>query len=233
MNCVVIDDEQPARALIKEYINRVPSLNFVGEFKSPLEAIAFIQQQSPDVLFLDIQMPGLTGLEFIQTLTNPPFIILTTAYSQYAVEGFDLNVTDYLLKPIEFGRFLKAVNKVELKTAKVPNPNLTTPKEEEELLLKADGEVHRIKINDIQYIEGMREYVSFFLKEKKLIVLESLTKLESTLPITQFLRIHKSYIINLDAINSYNLNQVTIGQVQIPVGRNYKEAFKLLVESRF
>ena len=149
-NCLIIDDEQPARALIRTYVEKIPGLNILGEFKNPMEAISTISSKRVDILFLDIQMPGLTGLEFIRTLRHKPDIILTTAYSEYALEGYELEVTDYLMKPIAFDRFLRAVNKViQKKQAPSETPPTNTS---EHFLIKSDGQTHRIALTDILYI---------------------------------------------------------------------------------
>lgn len=223
LNCLIIDDEQPARALIRAYVDKIPTLTVIGEFKNPLDAIQAISHHQVDLIFLDIQMPGLTGLEFIKTLQNQPHIVLTTAYSEYALEGYDLNVIDYLMKPITFERFLKAFNKVVAKgqgksSSHEQNDNLSN------ILIKSEGQIHRIPLADILYIEGLREYVTFHLKSRKLITLDSLKKLESELPASTFLRVHKSFIVNKEKIGSHSGHDLTIDSKKIPIGASYRDA---------
>ena len=222
IRCIVIDDEQPARELIKAYIEKVPHLEFITEFKNPLEAMSILREQDINLIFLDIQMPGLSGLEFIKTLNHQPSIILTTAYSQYALEGYELDVLDYLLKPISFERFLKAVNKIQ-GSVSPKIPVTTSPNDQEYLFVKSDGQKHRISFNEIQFIEGLKEYVRFHLISDTVITLESLKKLEETLPPGQFMRIHKSFIVNTKLVKSISGSHVIIGSQKIPVGQSYKE----------
>lgn len=231
LNCIIIDDEQPARALIREYIKRVPLLEVIGEFKNPVEAIPAMAAMEIDVLFLDIQMPGITGVEFIKTLKNKPDIILTTAYSEYALEGYELDVTDYLMKPIAFERFLKAINKIISRNSNNPT---TLPAAGEEkkpfILVKSDGQTHKIMLNDILFIEGLREYVSIHLTgNKKIITLEALKNMESNLP-DHFLRVHKSFIVNKDKVSSHSNHDLTIADKKIPIGMSYRD---LVIQSLF
>lgn len=218
LKCAIVDDEQPARKLISEYIKKVPSLTLVGEYKNPMEAMSVIATEQVDLLFLDIQMPGLTGLEFIKTLNKKPNIILTTAYSKYALESYDLNVADYLLKPIAFDRFLRAVNKVLNN-----NPAPTSPPAEKHLIVKSDGQTHRIGLNEISYIEGLREYVSIHTLGGQIITLESLKNLESVLPESTFCRVHKSFIVNISLVKSHSNHDLMIGTKKIPIGMSYRD----------
>ena len=220
-NCLIIDDEQPARALIRAYVEKIPGLNILGEFKNPMDAISTISTKKVDILFLDIQMPGLTGLEFIRTLRYKPDIILTTAYSEYALVGYELEVADYLMKPIAFDRFLRAVNKVIQKKQISSEAPVSTSTDH--FLIKSDGQTHRIALSDILYIEGLKEYVTFVLTEKKIIVLESLRKLETDLPSETFIRVHKSFIVNSRHVASHSGHDLTIGSKKIPIGASYRE----------
>ncbi|HCX22723.1 MAG: DNA-binding response regulator [Flammeovirgaceae bacterium] len=227
LKCVIIDDEQPARMLITEYVKKVPFLELVGEFKSPIEAMSQFPNLQIDLIFLDIQMPGLTGLEFARTLNNKPHIILTTAYSEYALESYELDVDDYLMKPISFERFFKAVSKI------VQKPSATSSSEpaasDTSLIVKADGQTHRIYTKDILYIEGLKEYVTIHTNEKKIITLESLKKLTEELPANEFLRVHKSFIINLTKVSSHSNHDLSIGAKKIPIGSSYRdEVLKML-----
>jgi DNA-binding LytR/AlgR family response regulator len=222
--CLVIDDEQLARKLLSEYINKVPFLELVGECKNPIEAINYLETTEIDIMFLDIQMPEITGIEFLKTMHHKPVVILTTAYSEYALESYELDVTDYLVKPISFERFLSAVNKakdlIELKRkAKTSKGEF----KDEYITVQADHKIYRLKLNDIQYIEGLKEYVSYFTASQRIIALESLKSLEEKLPSDRFLRIHKSYIVPIDKIKSVEGNQVEIGNKMIPIGRSYRD----------
>lgn len=224
LKCIVVDDEMPARKLITEYINKVPGLSFEGDFKNPIEAMAFLGSHAIDVIFLDIQMPGITGLEFIKTLSRKPHIILTTAYSEYALDGYDLDVVDYLMKPISFERFLRAVNKVisqQSKTVITASP--AEPEAAEFILVRADGQVHKVFLNDINYIEGLREYVTIFTDTRKIITLESLKNLEENLKKSQFMRVHKSFIVNTGKVESHSSNDLTIKGKKIPIGASYRD----------
>ena len=228
LKCVIIDDEQPARMLIAEYVKKVPFLELVGEFKSPIEAMTQFPNLQIDLIFLDIQMPGLTGLEFARTLNNKPHIILTTAYSEYALESYELDVDDYLMKPISFERFFKAVSKIVQKPTTSAAP-AQPPVSDSSLIVKADGQTHRIFTKDILYIEGLKEYVTIHTAEKKIITLESLKKLTEELPANEFLRVHKSFIINQHKVSSHSNHDLTIGAKKIPIGSSYRdEVLKML-----
>ncbi|MFC2123776.1 LytR/AlgR family response regulator transcription factor [Bacteroidota bacterium] len=224
LKCLVVDDEQLARKLLSEYIDKVPFLDLIGECKNPLEAVGYLETEEIDLLFLDIQMPEITGIEFLKTMKHKPVVILTTAYSEYALEGYELDVTDYLVKPFSLERFLSAANKardlIELKRKAEAGK---VSYEDDYIMVHADHKIYRLKLNDIQYIEGLKEYISYFTANKRIIALESLKKLEEKLPSDKFLRIHKSYIVPIDKIKSVEGNQVEIGDKMIPIGRSYKD----------
>jgi len=233
INCLVVDDEELARNLVENYILRLSYLNIVAKCADPLEAMQVMQEQKIDLIFLDIQMPNLTGIEFLKTLPHKPLIIFTTAYKEYALEGYELDVVDYLLKPFRFERFLQAVNKVSLILKKentaIPFSNSEEPKvneevEKEYVLVKSDFKVFRIFYKDILYIESMKEYVAYHTKNKRTLSLGSLKKLEQELPTATFMRIHKSYIANTSYIAALEGNMVHIGDKKLPIGSSYKEA---------
>lgn len=237
IRCIVVDDEYPARLLLQDFIAKLPNLELCGSFKSPIEAMPIVQQGGVDLMFLDIQMPELSGVDFIKTLSVKPLVIFTTAYMEYAIEGYQLDVVDYLLKPFSFDRFLKSVNKAAdriNKHAPAPQPTearedtiANIPKEDEKgfIAIKADHKIHRVKHENIVYIEGLREYVTFFCKQEKIITLESLRNLETTLPGKQFIRVHKSYIVNINLVKSLYGNQLIMeGTNQIiPIGKSYRD----------
>jgi DNA-binding LytR/AlgR family response regulator len=230
IKCIIIDDEYLARVVLQDYIEKVPSLELKGSFKSPIEAIGLIQQGEVDLMFLDIQMPDISGIDFLKTLNKKPMVIFTTAYMEYAIEGYQLDVLDYLLKPFSFERFLKSINKVterRLPTAPTVHPVAEEKAEADKgfITLKADHKVHRLKYDQIIYVEGLREYVTFFCKTEKIITLESLRNLETILPQKSFLRVHKSYIVNTNYVKSLYGNQLIMeGTSQIiPIGKSYRD----------
>ncbi len=230
IKCIIIDDEFPARILLQEFIDKVPNLELTGSFKSALDALPVIQAGNTDLIFLDIQMPDITGIDFFKTLTVKPLVIFTTAYSEFAIESYQLDALDYLLKPFSFDRFMQAVNKASarLLVNDLPATENSVAKESEKdfILIKADHKIHRIKHKQIIYIEGLREYVTFFCENnEKIVTLESLRNLEQTLPEQLFMRIHKSYIIQIDKIKALYGNQIKLDGVQsyIPIGKSYKE----------
>lgn len=228
INCLVVDDEELARTLLKNYIARLPHLALAGECKNPLDALDRLNQERVDLIFLDIQMPELTGTEFIKTLSNKPLVIFTTAYPDYALEGYALDVVDYLLKPIGFDRFLLAVNKAAERRRLREMPSVGTAAEAEPpkdfVLVKSEHRLHRLKLDDILYIEGMAEYVAFHTRSSgRLLSLMSLKQLEGDLPADRFLRIHKSYIVASAHVSVLEGNQVVIGKVKLPLGASYRE----------
>jgi len=229
-NCLVVDDEELARTLLDNYIERLPHLSLVAKCKNPLEAMPFLQEVQIDILFLDIQMPELTGIEFLKTLKHKPQVILTTAYPDYALEGYTLSITDYLLKPFSFERFMQGVNKaidllqLQQKAQQTHKEVSNRVPDKAFLLVKANHKIHKVRLSDILYIQSMREYVAIFTPEGRLLTLNSLKKLDRELPSDQFMRIHKSYMIAIDKVNTLEGNLVHIGKEKIPIGANYKEA---------
>lgn len=232
LNCVIIDDEFLARKYLKDYVGKLPMLELVGDFNSPLKAMELIKSGGVDLIFLDIQMPDITGIEFLKTMDKAPHVILTTAYEEYALQGYELNVVDYLLKPFSFERFLKAVNKVqelEEKNKKVsqaePGDVMQKPQlKEDHLIIRADRKLYRINYEDLLYIEGQKAYVTFHTKKKNITALASLRDLEEQLPSSLFMRIHKSYIVSIHEIESLEGNQVEIGGTHLSVGKSYRPA---------
>lgn len=223
--CLIVDDEQLARKLLEEFVAKIPMLELKGMCKNPLEAMDILKSEHIDIMFLDIQMPELTGVEFIKTLQQKPAIIFTTAYSEYALEGYELDVIDYLVKPFPLDRFIKAVNKaiefIDFKRSAGKTDQDTMGSNY--ILLHADHKIYKVNLDDIQYIEGLKEYVSYFTKEKRIIVLQSLKSIEESLPSNKFIRVHRSYIVPINKIKTLDGNQVQIGDKLIPIGRSYKE----------
>jgi len=229
--CAIIDDEFLAREYLKDYVSRVPFLKLVGDYDSPLLAIEDLKNHNIELLFLDIQMPDISGLEFLKTINPQPFVIFTTAFRKYALEGYEHNTIDYLLKPISFERFLKAVNKLNDlmqigKTAYIPA--ISEAQSGNYLTVRADRKHYKIRFDDIYFIEGQQAYVTFNMKERKITALMSMKDLEETLPHEQFIRIHKSFIVSRKYINSLEGNQIDINGQKLPVGKNYREQVQKL-----
>jgi len=230
MNCIAVDDEPLALALIEDFSKKIPFLNFIKSCKNAFEAIDVIQKEKIDLIFLDINMPDVSGIELIKNIDNKPFVIFTTAYSEYAVEGFELNAVDYLVKPFLFERFFKAVNKAyelfNLKNKKQPikvvESNSTV---QDFIFVKADYSSIKIFLKDILYLEGLKDYVKIHTVEKKLLTLITMKKIEEKLPSSNFIRVHRSFIVALDKIESIQRNRIIINNVRIPVGNSYKEDF--------
>ncbi len=230
IRCLVVDDEELARTLLENFIGRVPGFAIEALCANPLEAMTVLRQRPVDLLFLDIQMPELTGIEFLRTLQHKPVVIFTTAYSDYALEGYSLDVTDYLLKPFSFERFLQAVNKatsvLEARALadRAPASAFASIPEKDYVLVKADHKMHRIRFDDILYIQSMREYVAFYTVSGRILSLNSLKSLEEELPANRFIRIHKSYLVAIDKITTLEGNTLHVGKEKLPVGASYKEA---------
>ena len=217
INCIIVEDTPLAVEKLEEFIRRIPSLHLLQSFDNGIEAISFIRTQSVDLVFLDIQMEQFTGLQFLEAIQFPPKIVIVSAYSQYAIQGFEHNVCDYLLKPYSFERFLKAVDKVQselqVKTTKTY------------LFVKTEYRMERVDFENILYIEGMGAYLRIVCKQSKIMTLQTFSQIEKLLPKTDFLRIHKSFIVPLDKIESIERNVVKIGDQRIPIGKNYQEEF--------
>lgn len=219
---LLIDDEYLALQLLESFVNESPELELVAKTKSPIEALELLKSESVDLMFLDIQMPVLNGVSLLKSLKNPPATIFTTANSQHALTAFDLNVVDYLLKPFAFQRFSQAVIKAKAHLSK----KITENDDQESssfLSIKANGETVKVYIKDILFIEGLKEYAKILCENELYITFERLKNLEATLPETQFLRVHKSYIINTHRVKSIKGNSLTIGKYVIPVSRSKKE----------
>ena len=234
INCVVIDDEPLAREGLAGYVNDLDFLHLVGTCESPLEAGALLDQHSVDLIFLDVQMPKLTGIDFLKTLRHPPLVILTTAYPQYALEGYQLDVLDYLLKPIMFDRFYQAAQKAKAQwelqqraqTKKVSTETqaLPPPVEEDHFFVKVEHKYEKIDLRAIRYVEAMQNYVTIYTTQGKYMTLVTLKSVEERLPDARFIRTHKSYLVAKDKITSVEGNQIFIGEHLVPISRHYREA---------
>lgn len=230
---LIIDDEPLARNVIQEYAKKLPSLTIVGECEDAICAHQVLQNKSVDLLFLDINMPKLTGIEFLKTLKNPPLVIFTTAYSEYALDGFELNVIDYLKKPFSFERFCKAYFRAEellLLKHSALKPEVSE-KQNDFLFIKSDKKTIKVKISDLFYIEGLGDYIKLYMTDKKLVTNLSMKKIENLLPVNQFYRIHKSFIISIDKIESIEGNMVKINNTKLPVGNSFRQNFMLHIKN--
>jgi two-component system, LytTR family, response regulator len=232
LNCLIVDDEPLARSLLTDYVQKVSYLNLVDACSSPLTALDLLRRENIDLLFLDIQMPEITGLSLLKTLQKKPLVILTTAYPQYALEGYELDVVDYLLKPITFERFLKAVDKVSQRKTTVTEVASGGIREENApfVFVKDGTKLVKIRLDDILYVEGLKDYVTIHTKEKKVVTLQRLKTLEDLLPPTRFIRIHHSYIVSVAAIEVIHKGEVQIGGALIPISDSYRKAFREFVE---
>lgn len=217
MKCLIIDDEPAARDILKTYITDCPDTEVAGICEDALEARSWLENNSADLLFVDINMPKLSGLGLIKTLHYPPQIILTTAYSEHAVDGFELGVTDYLLKPFSFERFLKAIDKVR--------QQLKTNAEHGSITIKADGKLFRIDFEDVLFVESQGDYLTVHTTEKRVTFYETLKEFCKKLPASDFIRIHRSYAVSLSKIDYLEGNLVKIGEHELPVGKSFKEEF--------
>ena len=224
---LLVDDEYLALQLLENFLQEVPQLELVAKTKSPVEAQNILNRENIDLLFLDIQMPTLSGVSLLKSLKKPPLTIFTTAYSDYALTAFDMNVVDYLLKPFSFERFLQAVDKAKTQLSNHTLPAAANPINQKEdplfLSVKADGKIIKVFFDDILFIEGLKEYVKIVCKNERIVTFERLKNLEAILPVNQFLRVHKSYIINTAKVTAMEGNVLTIGTYFIPISRGKKE----------
>jgi DNA-binding LytR/AlgR family response regulator len=231
--CLIADDEPLAREIISRYIAQIPSLKLVGECSNAIQVIEAVKQNEIDLIFLDIHMPGILGTELIKILKNPPQIIITTAFQEYALQGYELDIADYLLKPIKFERFLKAITKVFRQNEGLTTPANTNEKKEgakeSYLYFRTERKTVKVMQHDILYVEGMGNYVKIFTEQGIVITKNSMTAVEAMLPEDSFIRIHRSFIVSRSKIKSFNSEVVEIGKIEIPIGKLFKNnVIKLL-----
>lgn len=245
LKCIAVDDEPLALDIIEDYISKVPFLELVKRTENAIEALQLVQAGGIDLVFLDIQMPDLTGIQFLKIANGKASYILTTAYSQYALESYDLNVSDYLLKPIAFDRFYKAVEKVHHQRQKeesiqtnaepiVPQPIAPAAQApiQDFIFVKTEHKIQKIQLDDILYIEGLKDYISIFTKTERVITLQNMKRMEETLPKGEFIRVHKSYIVSLDKVESIERSRITIASKIIPIGDTYRDEFFKLIDGK-
>ncbi|MBE9488412.1 MAG: response regulator transcription factor [Bacteroidetes bacterium] len=230
-NILIVDDELQARRLLTAYVEKINTLNLVGATHNVIDAKAIMQKNKVDIILLDIHMPEISGLEFARSLKQKIEVIFTTAYSEYALEGFDLNITDYLIKPIAFNRFFQAISKATDRlvmnhtlSEKENNINSEEAQTDNHIIIRADHKIYKVNYSDLIYIEGQREYVTFHTTTRRITAYYSLKKLEEELPSNLFVRIHKSYIVSLKQIEIVETGGVIINRQSIPIGKNYRNA---------
>jgi DNA-binding LytR/AlgR family response regulator len=235
IKCIAIDDEPLALRQISDFIRKTPFLELAEECKNAFEAIDILNKETVDLMFVDINMPGLNGMDFIKSLSNRPEVIFTTAYSEYAVEGFKVDALDYLLKPIGYNAFLKAANKAKSFFETQKKAGVTGGESEDYLFVKSEYKIVRINLNDIKYIEGMREYVRIYIENTRPVMsLMSMKSLEENLPSQKFMRVHRSFIVNLSKITTIERSRIIFDkEVYIPVSDQYKEKFQEYIDKHF
>jgi len=223
ISCIAIDDEPKALEVIERYCGKTGLVDLRATFREPLKAIEFLNREKVDLIFLDINMPDLSGMQLVQTLSPRPMIIFTTAYSHYAVESYDLNALDYLLKPITFERFLAAVNKA---AAALSPKNTTANEDEPTVFIKSGPQTYQVKVADILYLEKDGNYITVHLKDKNILIRENMGDIFALVPQTDFLRVHKSYVVAIKHISMIEVHQLVISGEKIPIGSTYREALK-------
>ncbi|MBL4623572.1 MAG: response regulator transcription factor [Flavobacteriales bacterium] len=228
VNCVIIDDEPAAIEVLADFTDRTPNLSLLNTFRDPLQALSFIRDTKVDLIFLDINMPELNGMELLKILINPPLVIFTTAYTEYAIESYEKNAVDYLLKPVTFERFLIAVNKAQSRLTNNNTEVIETPQtsnENEEIIyLKSGTKTHRIVLNDIRYLEKDGHYITFYVSDKKVVARLSMKDVFEVISKEKFIQVHKSYIVSISHIKTIERHQIKIEEAIIPIGKTYRKA---------
>lgn len=243
IRCLVVDDEPLALHIVEDYISKVPFLQLVKSTTNPIEALTLVQQGDVDLVFLDVQMPELTGIQFLKIANGKAKVILTTAYPEYALEGYELDVVDYLLKPIAFDRFFKSVQKAQAiiqpsaKQIAVPEPVQQQQQPQNDFLsdfifIKSEHKIQKVYLRDILFIEGLKDYISIFTPAERIITLQNMKKMEDALPERHFIRVHKSYIVSLNKIDSIERSRIWIGDKIIPVGDTYRDPFFKIIDGK-
>lgn len=230
LKCIIVDDEPVARKILREFAEQVYFLELVGQFENAIKADAFLQSNQADILFLDIEMPKLSGLEYLKRSDVKPLVILTTAFPEYALEGYELDIIDYLLKPIAFSRFLKAVQKAK-EYIDIRNANISGPFSNY-IFVRSEKRIEKVELRDILYIESLGNYVNIYTENKKIVAYLTLKGLESQLPANEFIKIHQSFLVSCSRITAIEGNQLIIKDKSLPVSRNYRDAVMQLVEQR-
>ncbi|HET8830165.1 MAG TPA: LytTR family DNA-binding domain-containing protein [Pelobium sp.] len=240
IKCLIVDDEPLALDIIEDYISKIPFLTLYKRLQNPIEALTLVQEEKIDLVFLDVQMPELTGIQFLKIANNKCKVILTTAYPEYALDGYEHNVVDYLLKPIAFDRFYKAAQKAQDLLCNVPSQPLPVAEAapvnksftHDFIFVKTEYKIQKIYLDDILFIEGLKDYISIYTKTERIITLQSMKKIDEALPNHLFVRVHKSYIVALDKIESIERSRISIGDKVIPIGDTFRDHFYKMVEDK-
>ncbi|MEN0056283.1 MAG: LytTR family DNA-binding domain-containing protein [Mucilaginibacter sp.] len=237
IRCLVVDDEPLALHILEDYISKIPFLQLVKATTNPIEALTLVQTGDVDLVFLDVQMPELTGIQFLKISNGRAKVILTTAYPQYALEGYELDVVDYLLKPIAFDRFFKSVQKAQTIIQPVAKTVAAEPVQQDDfstdfIFVKTEHKIQKVYLHDILFIEGLKDYISIFTTAERIITLQGMKKMEDALPERHFVRVHKSYIVALNKIDSIERSRIQIGEKIIPVGDTYRDEFFRIIEDK-
>jgi DNA-binding LytR/AlgR family response regulator len=232
IRCIIIEDERLAQDVIKNHLQRSGRFDLLGTYRNAPEAKEALERDAVDLIFLDIQLPGMTGLNFLRSLSNPPLVVFTTSYPEYALESYEFNVIDYLLKPVSYERFSKTIDKIiDGKIFKTPNTEIKTANRDH-IFIRAEGKFFRISFSDIIFIEGMKDYLKIHTTEHVIVTHQTMTDMENILPGHHFIRIHKSYIVSIAHIKAVFGNSVDMGQTQLPIGLNYKEKIMSFVTGK-
>jgi two-component system LytT family response regulator len=239
IKCLIVDDEPLALNILEDYVDKIPFLQLVRATTNPIEALTVIREKEIDLVFLDVQMPELTGIQFLKIASGRVKVILTTAYPQYALDGYDLDVIDYLLKPIAFERFYKSVQKAQAILHPAQQPVRVEPvlRQQQDFLsdfifVKTEHKIQKLYLNDILFIEGLKDYISIFTPAERIITLQNMKKMEDALPTRHFMRVHKSYIVSINKIDSIERSRISIGDRTIPVGDTYRDDFFKVVDGK-
>jgi DNA-binding LytR/AlgR family response regulator len=225
LNCLLVDDEPPALEILRTYIASTPTLHIAGECNHAIDAFQFLQLKEVDLIFLDINMPRLTGTDFLKALANPPKVIFTTAHRDFAVEGFELGAVDYLLKPYSLERFWRAIQRATNTESKIAEREKTETESDRFLYVRADRKMTKVLVNEILYIESLKDYVKIFLPDRHIVTKQTITSLEDMLPEENFVRVHRSFVVSISKIESYTQHTIFIGKSEIPVGPLYRQVF--------
>jgi DNA-binding LytR/AlgR family response regulator len=232
IRCIIIEDERLAQEVIINHLQRSGRFDLIGTFRNAPEAKEALERESVDLIFLDIQLPGMTGLNFLRSLVNPPLVVFTTSYPEYALESYEFNVIDYLLKPVSYERFSKTIDKIiDGKIFKTPNAELKTVNRDH-IFIRSEGKFFRIGYSDILYIEGMKDYLKIHTTEHVIVTHQTMIDMENILPVNKFIRIHKSFIVSIAHIKAVFGNSVDMGKTQLPIGLNYKERIMSFVTGK-
>jgi two-component system LytT family response regulator len=239
IRCLIVDDEPLALHILEDYISKVPFMELIKSTINPIEALTLVQDGNIDLVFLDVQMPELTGIQFLRIANGKTKVILTTAYPQYALEGYELDVVDYLLKPIAFDRFFKAAQKAQgiIQPSKAAAPEVQVQQQQHDFLsdfifVKSEHKIQKVYLHQILFIEGLKDYISIFTTAERIITLQNMKKMEDTLPDKHFIRVHKSYIVALNKIDSIERSRIRIGDKIIPVGDTYRDEFFKIIDGK-